>query len=387
MIHVHLNQNGDYWQHSWTDQAGKRHRRGAGKRKDRGGDVTKRDAQRARIALEQELNGSSFKAQGGKAPGLGEWCEWFLDNRPMADATRVQYDQTIGLMLEHFGDVPIDAISATAAAEFRGKLLKQVGEQTVCKHVRHAKPIFEAAVTQEIIQRSPFRSVSGSPPRSDKDWRYVTLDELDGLLEACPSGGWRRYLALMRLAGLRSGEALRLRWGDVAFDAHTLRVAAKDGKATTKSRSRTVPVCPQLMGLLVEGMDGADGELVAEIPEHNRHRQFAAILERSGIDPWDKAFHTLRKNCETDWLARCPVMDVCDWLGHSAAVASKHYHQTKASSLGEITGKARYSVDDAVRVLSALSPKERQQAIAIACPKDAPSGDDECLTVSVSACD
>jgi len=55
-------------------------------------------------------------------------------------------------------------------------------------------------------------------------------------------------------------------------------------------------------------------------------------------EAWAKPYHTLRKNCETDWLAAYPVMDVCRWLGHSPTVAMKHYHQTTASTMRRAAG-------------------------------------------------
>ena len=50
--------------------------------------------------------------------------------------------------------------------------------------------------------------IKGDAAEPDKDWKYVSLEKLDKLLDACPNIGWKMLIALCRLAGLRRGEAL-----------------------------------------------------------------------------------------------------------------------------------------------------------------------------------
>jgi integrase len=60
-----------------------------------------------------------------------------------------------------------------------------------------------------------FELTSKYPPKPDRQWHYVTMEQLDSLLNACPNVGWKMLLALCRLAGLRRGEALELPWSSV----------------------------------------------------------------------------------------------------------------------------------------------------------------------------
>jgi hypothetical protein len=46
---------------------------------------------------------------------------------------------------------------------------------------------------------------------------------------------------------------------------------------------------------------------------------------RAGLQSWPRLFHTLRASCETELPEQFPISAVTEWLGHSAAVALKHY--------------------------------------------------------------
>jgi len=186
---------------------------------------------------------------------------------------------------------------------------------------------------------NPFDREVGATPAVDKSWAYITMADLAKLMDATPSRPWRSLLALCRLAGLRLGEALRLTWADVDHEKNILTVR-HEGQQDTKHRARTVPMVPQLQTEMAKALEKAEDGETRVCPLHlvNLHRNMRIIVKRAGLDRWKKQFHTLRKNCESDWLAKYPVMAVCDWLGHDPAVAARHYHQVGADLVAKITG-------------------------------------------------
>jgi len=88
----------------------------------------------------------------------------------------------------------------------------------VCLHVRNAKTIFNHAVRDDLILLNPFGRLKSTAAEPDKDWKYVRLEELDKLLDACQNVGWKMLIALCRLAGLRRGGALQLLWSDINWE-------------------------------------------------------------------------------------------------------------------------------------------------------------------------
>ncbi len=67
-------------------------------------------------------------------------------------------------------------------------------------------------------------------------------------------------------------------------------------------------------------MDGPNGSNDA-----NTRTAMMRLIKRAGLTPWPRLFHTLRASCETDLLDTLPMSAVTEWLGHSAAIALKHY--------------------------------------------------------------
>ena len=56
----------------------------------------------------------------------------------------------------------------------------------------------------------------------------------------------------------------------------------------------------------------------------SRDRTLEAI-ERAGFEPWPKLVQNLRASAAIDLVDRFPEHVVAKWVGHSVAVAAKHY--------------------------------------------------------------
>ncbi len=322
MIHVTLQRNGAYWQARWRDLADKPHGKSMGPR----ATVPKREALDRTIQLQAELNAGLDRT--GKVPTLSTWAETYLaGRRNMAEGTRYLYRQTIARLTEHFGDRPVDRITALEATRWRAGLYDgDLAEATVCRIVREAKSILGEAVRARLLAVSPMAELRSTAPPLEKNWAYIDTDTLTRLLRACPDGRWRRLLALCRLAGLRRGEATALRWSNVDLIARRLTVENPGRYQTTKRRTRTVPVAPALHDELFAGYMEAGGAeyVVGEL--RSPWRTFRAVCTRADVAPWTRWCHTLRKNCEQDWLeAGVGIHALTDMLGNSPAVALKHY--------------------------------------------------------------
>lgn len=330
---VRLNTNGDRWVARWTDATGQRKTRPIGPMSE----ITKREATKILATISSEL--LINPARGGKAPTLGQWRDKYLSLRrdELSDGTTYLHTLTFRYLVERFGEgARLDKISRLAAAEWAAELGLQ--EQSRCLHVRNAKVLFSWAVDAGLLAANPFARVNGTPAAMDKAWAHIGDAEMSKILAACPNDAWRRLFALCRWAGLRRGEAMRLSWGDVNFEAHTLTVRAD--KETTKARTRTVPLVPRLYSMLLSGHNeaGTDSSGPTDgVHGHNISHLADGIVAKAGLAEYAKPLHTLRKNCETEWMQNHPVLDVAAWLGHSPAVAAKHYVRPTAASIEKLT--------------------------------------------------
>ncbi len=239
------------------------------------------------------------------------------------------------LRLKFFdGNVRIGRIPRAMAADWRaamasGKLVlnrkgKKNKEASVCIHVRNAKTAFNYAIREDLIMFNPFDRLKGNTREPDKNWKYLSIEELDKLLDACPNWGWKLQIALCRLAGLNRGEAFNLSWSDIDWEDHRLTIIAEK-----ISRQRIVSIEPKLYELLLDAFDQAEeGEnKVCPISEHCLWRNFQTIRKRTGLQRWKDAFKIIRRNCETDWAQVYPQYAVSTWIGHGIEVSARHYLQ------------------------------------------------------------
>lgn len=298
--------------------------------------LSKRQAKLKCDRLAAELNLNPFKADGRRAPSLEKLIRRYIENRTdLKPATKKLYELTEKYLLEFFGgDIRIERITRAMAADWRaamakGKLVlnqnkKKIKEASVCIHVRNAKTIFNQAVREDLILYNQFDRLKGTAREPDKDWKYVTLEELDKLLDACSNWGWRMLIALCRLAGLRRGEALNLSWHDIDWQNHRLTVIAEK-----TGRQRVVPIEPKLYILLLDAFDNAEEskKRICPISEHSLWRNFQMIRMRAGLEKWKDAFKVMRRNRETDWAQQYPQYVVSAWIGHGIEVSSRHYLQ------------------------------------------------------------
>lgn len=206
----------------------------------------------------------------------------------------------------------------------------------MAKHVRCAKRIFEEAAEENglgLIDKNPFRKLSGRAPKPSKTWAAITQDHLRHILDACPNDGWKALFALCRLGGLRRGEALDLQWQDVLWDQNKIMVNARLVKETTKKAKRVCPIeparCPTGLTKILRDVFSAapDGSthVCAGVRTDDIDRDSKRIIQSSGIPAYAKPFHALRKNREGEVAAQYPQHVFTEWMGHDGEVAEKFY--------------------------------------------------------------
>ena len=324
-----------YYQLRWFGADGKRYSHNLG----RVGDLSKRQAEKLRQAKELELRQKPGLRSPGQIPSLKQFADDYIESRKaeLATGSIELYQQTNRYLIGFFGEERrIDQISRHDAREFKTLLGKgelnrvnkrkhpKLSARTVDQHVRNARTMFNRAVDDDLILFNPFDRMSGGLPHVEKNWHYVSMGEFEKLISACPNQGWRTFLGLCRLAGLRQMEALTLQWRDVDWEHNWLTVWAQKTK-----RRRVVPIAPELLPILRDACpstcEGAS-LVVTDVTAPNVWRDFGVIRKRAGTPKYAKWCHTLRKNRENDWIAAgFPFHVVVEWMGHSDEVARQHY--------------------------------------------------------------
>ena len=362
---VTLSSNGKYWQALYYDNTGQRRAKGLGPKKD----LSRRKAKVMcdRLAVELYLNPAIGNSRTSLT--LDKFLKRYIDNRTdIRGSTKGLYELSQKYLLEFFGrEARIDRITRAMAADWRAAMAsdklalnrkgKKMGEASVCIHVRNAKTIFNHAVREDLIMFNPFDRLKGAAREPDKNWKHVTFEELDKLLDACPNQSWRLLIALCRLAGLRRGEALDLTWSDVDWQNHRLKIMAQK-----TGRQRIVPIQSKLYEMLLAAFEHAkEGEQrVCSISRHCVWRNFQSIRKRAELPRWKDAFKVMRRNCETDWAQVYPQYAVSTWIGHGIEVSAQHYLQVPEELYKKVaaTNMPQTATKTATKSDSCVPPKK-----------------------------
>lgn len=323
---VHVHRNGQYWQARWTDQDGRRMCRGLGNR----ATVTQADAWAAALRLQDELRAEADQAERRRVPSLREAVDrWALENDDLAETSADLYHRTFRRLADIVGwDRMIDQVGGEDIDRFEASV-KRLALITRRREMRHLGVLFRWAAERGWVSDLPTAGRKTAIPPVVRETVYVSLDDLERMLEAATDPHHRLLLAILRLAGLRLQEALHLEWRDVDWSKMTLTVRVRRGKRTTKERQRTLPIEPWLAEILREHAGVPMAKVCGGMTKHRASALTADVMDACGLTYPDR-HHALRRSLETDWLDRgLNPMSVCTWLGHHPTVAMKHYNDDR----------------------------------------------------------
>ena len=280
---------------------------------------------------------------------LGAFMAHYLETRSdLKSGTLTNLRQCQKDLVAYFGaDKRLDEITPGDSDEFRLYLVQRrkppLGENSARRICGRANQFFRAAARKGLIQVSPFADMKGCAVRAVKErFYFVSRDEAQAFLDACPDAQWRLLFALARYGGLRSpSETLGLRWGDVDWERKRMNVRAPKTEHIEGRESRMVPIFPELRPYLEEAfrdaqIDGHRNGIPASQPVITRYRdctanlrtQFGRIIRKAGLTQWCKPFQNCRATRQTELAQTFPQHVVCAWMGNTQIVAVEHYLRT-----------------------------------------------------------
>ena len=264
---------------------------------------------------------------------LGPFVDAYIASRAkLKPNTLRNYQQTRRRLVDYFGETKtLSTITAGDADEWQQDLLAKLSPATVSRDVKRAKQFLKAAVRKRFMVENPFADLEAPAQVNDNREYFISREESQQVLDACPDAQWRLLFALARFGGLRTpSEPLGLKWGHVDWERNRLTVPSPKTEHHRKGASRTIPLFPELRTQLeacwAEAEDGAE-YIITRYREKNANlrTQLQRILSRAGLEPWPKLFHNLRATRQTELAADYPLHVVCAWIGNSATIANQHY--------------------------------------------------------------
>jgi len=173
--------------------------------------------------------------------------------------------------------------------------------------------------------------------------KFLTVDELTRLFEACREAERRLFMAIL-LTGMRKGEIAHLTWADVSFDLGVIFIQEKaDVGWKPKTDERIIPTSPTLRQLLevqhaVSGhgrfvFPNKEGGIDTHILEKLRN-----LCRRAGIKT--ATVHALRHSFGAHLrMAGVSLADIADLLGHKDLATTQIYAKVHQEHLRAAVGK------------------------------------------------
>jgi integrase len=309
---------------------------------------------------------------------LGGFIDHYIAGRKDAKRGTINNLRMFGdRLIAFFGaDKDMGTIKLSDADAWSIHLKAEYAAGTWGRTIKGARQLFKAAVRAEIISRNPFEDLKAGSHIDKNRQCFITHEDAQRVIAACPDAEWRLIVALSRYGGLRCpSEHLALTWADVDWERSRFRVNSP------KTGERWVPIFAELRPYLEEVFDSAPVGAVAVITckrdsNQNLRTRFMKIIRRAGLAVWPKPFHNLRASRQTELAALYPMKAVCEWIGNSAAVAEKHYLQTTEDDFERAAKSGAVALQKPVQHTAASGRTD---------PQESSEHEDNCEVVRIDA--
>jgi integrase len=249
--------------------------------------------------------------------------------------TLKNYQATRRALLDFFGmERRLASINAGDCDDWRSNLVgKGLASATIGRTVKRAKQFFRAAVRKKLIDENPMQDLKAASQENKSREFYVTADQTEKIIAACPDVEWRLIVALARYGGLRTpSETFALTLDCVDWELGRIRIPSPKTEYHAGREARTIPLFPELRPYLEYAFDNAEPGSTYFISRHrlassNLRTQLQRIMNRAGVDPWPRLFQNMRASRETELCRKHPLHVVTSWIGNSAPIAARHYLQ------------------------------------------------------------
>ena len=267
---------------------------------------------------------------------LGAFTRAYIDGRSdIKPRTKINLDRARTYLLAFFAaDLSLRDITLGDAEDFRMHLIGEgKAENTVRRAIGRARQFFSAAKRRGLIVANPFEGISVAMRTNHDRYHFVSREDAQKVINACPDAQWRLIFALARFGGLRCpSEVLALTWADVNWEHGRIRVPSPKTEHHDGGASRMIPLFPELRLHLLEVFEEAEPGTEHVIARYrdigtNLRTHMHRIIRKAGLEPWPKTFQNLRSTRETELAEQFPMHVVCKWIGNSQPVAAKHYLQ------------------------------------------------------------
>lgn len=275
--------------------------------------------------------------------------------------TMYGYEEALERILPLIGKVKLNKITPLMLDSMYqqlkvGKSKRTLGYHSMYTFYKLINVMFNQAIKWELVDKNPNLKAT-KPKKEKKERRFYDLQQIDELLK-CLENESIKYRALITLAldsGARRSEICALKWNDINFDTHTLRIdnslkvvrgVVDEGKTKTPSSNRVIILNNGTIEILKEykkwqdeykkqmgkQWKGSNRVFISKFGGHMNpdtcSKIINKIVKKYGLD--DLTFHELRHTSATYLINKgMNPKAVSERLGHSdTSVTMEIYSHT-----------------------------------------------------------
>lgn len=295
------------------------------------------------VAARQGSLPGSVRSGATFADAAAEWLRYVEQDRDVKPTTLTDYRSVSRRLVEVFGELPIEDVTAARIEEWRSGLgagrKQPLSNRTRNKSLTILGGIMERARRLYGLPANPVREVEKLRERYDATrFDFYSPEEVWALVRAAVSEQDGAIYLTAAFTGLRRGELIALRWRDVDFERASIRVSGSyaNGKLTTpkSGHGRVVPMVAEVAEALAklsqrgEGTGDDDlvfpGEVGLYLDGSALRRRFVAACARAELRPI--RFHDLRHTFGTLAVRGAEsIVELQNWLGHAEVRTTMRY--------------------------------------------------------------
>ncbi|MDA2519781.1 tyrosine-type recombinase/integrase [Bacillus cereus] len=245
-------------------------------KKSKSGFLTQKDAKLAAALFERQFHNGEY-IQPSKIAFLNLYNDWERHYSQDAKESSVRARRiALKHIINEFGQLPIQKITKKDYQDVIDKLATQFSTNYVSSIHTSTNMVFEYAITNNLIKEAPTKgiklpkkkkTVSDLENDNSINEKFLEKEELEEFLTVTKNEGLESDLlafTMLAYTGLRIGELVALKWSDIDFNEHTLRVIKTYYNPTnnklkytlltpkTEGSIRTITIDPLLVAMLTQ---------------------------------------------------------------------------------------------------------------------------------------
>lgn len=301
---------------------------GENKLKERGGFLTKKEAQLAAAQMEKEINEGMRESDQTLVKYLKEWLYDYKKDTIRENTFKIHKNNIENHIEPYFKQIKLTDLQPMMYQKFLNQLTNSKKSKRTVEIIHGTiYAALDRAVILGHIKHNPCKGVAIKGETKKREIEYIPSDQIQQFLATSYQYGYIYWLFFKMLieTGMRKGEAGALRWTDVDLNNQRIKIqttidyslkpsataSALFGDAKTYNSRRTITISNGLTEALKVHMKWqnqnklAVGELYRHdlnlvhcradgsfIPKSSLFNSFSRILKRTGIEPLP--IHSLR---------------------------------------------------------------------------------------------